>query len=67
MISLVDAILSKCSQKQCEVLYYKLSGLTEKEIAKKTGKYQSTISQHSSAASWNAIEKSVIHFEKYVV
>jgi len=67
MISLVDAILSKCSQKQCEVLFYKLSGLTEKEIVEKTGKYQSTISQHSSAASWNAIEKSVIHFEKYIV
>jgi len=67
LITLVDAILSKCSQKQCEVVYYKLSGLTEKDISEKTGKYQSTISQHSSAASWNAIEKSVIHFEKYIL
>lgn len=67
LISLVDALMSKCSQKQCEVLYCKLSGLTEKEIAEKTGKTQSTISQHSTAASWNAIEKSVIHFENYLL
>lgn len=67
VVSLLDAIISKCSQKQCEVLYNKLSGLTEKEICEKIGRNQSTISQHSSAASWNAIEKSVIHFEKYIV
>ncbi|MFA7043502.1 MAG: RNA polymerase subunit sigma-70 [Bacteroidales bacterium] len=67
MICLLDTIISKCSQKQCEILYYKLSGLTEKEIGKKTGKKQSTISQHSSAASWNAIEKTVKYFENYIV
>jgi len=67
LICLLDSIISKCSQKQCEILYYKLSGLTEKEIGEKTGKKQSTISQHSSAASWNAIEKAVKHFENYVV
>lgn len=67
MICLLDSIISKCSQKQSEVLFYKLSGLTEKEISEKTGKNQSTISQHSSAASWNAIEKSVIHFENHIV
>ncbi len=67
MIGLLDSIISKCSQKQCEVLYYKLSGLSEKDICEKTGKNQSTISQHSSAASWNAIEKSVVNFENYIV
>lgn len=66
MIGLLDAILSRCSQKQCEVLHYKLSGLTEKEICDKTGRNQSTISQHSSAASWNAIEKAVIYFENHI-
>lgn len=66
MVGLLDAIISKCSQKQCEVLYYKLSGFTEKEICEITGRNQSTISQHSSAASWSAIEKTVIYFENHI-
>ena len=66
IFSLLDAIISKCSQKQSEVLFYKLSGLNEKEISLKMNRNQSTISQHSSAASWNAIEKSVNYFEKYI-
>ncbi len=66
ILSLLDAIISKCSQKQSEVLFYKLSGLNEKEISVKINRNQSTISQHSSAASWNAIEKSLNYFEKYI-
>ena len=66
MFSLLDTIISKCSQKQSEVLFYKLSGMSEKEISLKMNRNQSTISQHSSAASWNAIEKSVDFFEKYI-
>lgn len=66
IVGLLDTIISRCSQKQCEVLHYKLKGFTEKEICEKIGKNQSTISQHSSAASWNAIEKAVIYFENYI-
>lgn len=61
---LLDVIISKCSAKQCEVIFYKLQGLTEKEIAAKMDKYQSTVSQHSTSAGWNAIEETVNYFEK---
>lgn len=67
LVNLLDALLSACSPKQCEVLYYKLSGMTEKEICAQTGKNQSTVSQHSSAARWNSIEKSLLYFEKYIL
>lgn len=66
VFSLLDVIISGCSAKQCEVVYYKLLNFTEQDIAKKTGKYQSTISQHSTAAGWSAIEKAVNYFEKSV-
>jgi len=63
---LLDTLLSKCSAKQSEVVFYKLQNLSEKEISKKLNKYQSTISQHSTAAGWNAIEKTINYFEKHI-
>jgi len=56
-------LLSKCSAKQSEVLYYKLLNYTEKEISERLKKSQSTISQHSTAAGWIAIEKALYYFE----
>lgn len=67
IFSLLDIIISRSSAKQCEVIFYKLLGLSEKEISKKLGRYQSTISQHSTAAGWQSIEKSVDYFEKYII
>lgn len=66
IFSLLDVIMSKCSAKQCEVVYHKLMGLSEKEICDLLNKNQSTISQHSNAAGWQSIEKSVIYFENTV-
>jgi hypothetical protein len=63
LFSLLDTILSKCSSKQSEVVYYKLLDLSEKNIATKLSKYQSTISQHSTSAGWLSIEKTVNYFE----
>jgi hypothetical protein len=64
IFALLDFIFAGCSARQCEVIFYKLQGFNEKEIALKTGKYQSTISQHSTSAGWNAIENAVTYFEK---
>ncbi len=64
--SLLDTIISKCSAKQSEILFYKLFDLSEKEISQKLNKYQSTISQHSTAAGWLSIEKAVIYFENTI-
>ena len=66
IFSLLDSILSRCSAKQSEVVFLKLLGLSEKEISVKLKRYQSTISQHSTSAGWQAIEKSVQYFENYI-
>jgi hypothetical protein len=66
VFSLIDVIISKCSAKQSEVLYYKLLDYSEKEIAKLLNKAQSTISQHSTAAGWTAIEKALLYFENNI-
>jgi hypothetical protein len=66
LFSLLDLLISKCSAKQSEVVYLKLLGMSEKEISVRLRKYQSTISQHSTAAGWQAIEKSVQYFEKTI-
>ena len=66
LFSLLDTIISKCSAKQSEVIFYKLLNLSEKDIAGKLGKYQSTISQHSTAAGWLSIEKALNYFENTI-
>lgn len=63
MIELIDFILAKATTKQCEVLYHKLSGMEEKEIAKQLGIQQSTVNRHSTSIGWNAIETAVLYFE----
>ncbi len=64
LFSLLDNLISRFSAKQSQVVYFKLMGLTEKEIGEKLQKNQSTISQHSTAAGWQSIEKAVNYFEK---
>jgi iron uptake system EfeUOB component EfeO/EfeM len=66
IFSLIDTIISKCSAKQSEIIYYKLLGFNEREISEKLHKYQSTISQHSTAAGWISIEKAVNYFENTI-
>lgn len=66
LFSLLDTILSKCSAKQSEVIFYKMLNMSEKEISRKLNKYQSTISQHSTAAGWLSIEKAINYFEKNI-
>jgi DNA-binding NarL/FixJ family response regulator len=66
IFSLLDTLISRCSAKQCRVIYLRLLGLSENEISEKLQKNQSTISQHSTAAGWNSIEKSVNYFEKNI-
>lgn len=66
LFSLLDTLLSKCSAKQSEVIFYKMLNMNEKEISTKLRKYQSTISQHSTAAGWLSIEKAINYFEKNI-
>lgn len=66
IVSLLDKIIARSSAKQCEVVYHKLLGMSEKEISITLNRYQSTVSQHSTAAGWHAIEKAVDYFEKSI-
>lgn len=64
MLGLLDMLFKEATSKQCEVLYYKLMGMHEVEIAEKLGVVQSVVNQHSNAIGWNAIESAVNYFEK---
>lgn len=66
LFALLDTIISKCTAKQSEVVFHKLLSLSEKDIAKRLKKNQSTISQHSTAAGWLSIEKAILYFENSI-
>ena len=66
LITLLDKIISDTTAKQSEVMFYKLQGFSETEIAKIVNVSQSAINQHSTSAGWNAIEKAVLRFEKVI-
>ncbi len=60
---LLDFILSNATQNQCEVIYYKLQGLTEVEISEKIGINQSAINQRSNSSGWGSILSLINRFE----
>lgn len=64
MLGLLDMLFKEATSKQCEVVYFKLLGMNELEIAEKLGVVQSVVNQHSNAIGWNAIESTVKYFEK---
>ncbi|MFM9986257.1 MAG: hypothetical protein ACKVOK_13545 [Flavobacteriales bacterium] len=61
---LLDAIITKTSALQCEVISLKLLGYTEMAIAKRLKIRQSAVNQRSIAGNWNAINAMVERFEK---
>jgi hypothetical protein len=66
LLSLIDIMISKNTEKQCEVLYLKLMGYNEETIVKKLKKRQSTVNEQSTIAGWNAIERAVHRFEDVI-
>jgi hypothetical protein len=66
LFELIDVLTTKATQKQCEVLYRKLSGRTESEIALDLNIKQPTVNVHSTSLGWNAIEKAVLFFEDVI-
>ncbi len=61
---LLDALISKTTALQCEVINLKLLGYTEHEIAMRLEVGQSAINQRSNNGNWNAIESMLKRFEK---
>ncbi len=66
LVILLDALLQKCTAKQCEIIFLKLLNLNETEIATRLNKSQSTVNQHSTSSGWNAIERAIKRFEKKI-
>ena len=64
MLGLLDVLFKDATARQSEILYYKLTGLNEEEIAAKLSIKQSAVNQHSNASGWKAIESAVNYFEK---
>jgi hypothetical protein len=64
ILGLLDAILKETTTRQSEILYYKLLGATEEEIASKLFIKQSAVNQQSNSFSWPSIESTVNYFEK---
>ncbi len=62
--ALFDFILNKATAKQCEVLFYKLQGFSEKEISKKMQITQPVVNQHSLSVGWNSIETAIKHYRQ---
>lgn len=61
--ALLDFIISKTTALQCEVITFKLAGLTEVDIAERLAVHQSAVNQRAAAAGWSAIENAVKRFE----
>lgn len=66
ILGLIDVLLNKATSKQSEILYYKLLGLSEDQIAEKLKVKQSNVNQHSTSVGWNAIEKAVNYFNSLI-
>lgn len=64
ILGLLDAILKEMTIRQSEILYYKLLGSNEEEIASKLSIKQSAVNQQSNSFSWSSIESAVNYFER---
>ena len=64
MLGMLDVMLRNATSRQNEILYYKLLGKKEKEIASLLNIRQHSVNQQSNSVGWNAIESAVKYFEK---
>lgn len=64
LLGLLDVVLKKATSIQSDIIYNKLLGKQEEDIAKLLNIKQPTVNRHSNAIGWNAIESAVNYFEK---
>lgn len=64
ILDFLDVQFRDATSRQCEIVYYKLLGKQEKEIAKLLKVTQPAVNKQSNAVGWNAIESAVNYFEK---
>jgi len=63
ILSLIEVIINKATSKQCNVLYHKLLGYNESEIAHLMNISQPMVNRQSTSIGWNAIEEAVEFYE----
>lgn len=66
ILGLIDFIINNATSRQCEILFNKLIGLSEDEIAKKLNVKQPAINKHSTSVGWNAIDKAVKYYSSLI-
>jgi len=63
---LLEYIQQKWTPTSAGIIYKKLYGLTEREIADKLGISQSAVNQHSSQAYWNGLKKMIERYKAII-
>ena len=66
MVGLLDTLLRNATSRQNEILYYRLLGKNEKEIAGMLDIKQSAVNQRSNSAGWKAVESALNYYEKLI-
>ena len=64
ILDFLDILFRDATSRQCEIVYYRLLGKQEKEIAKLLNVSQPAVNKQSNAIGWNAIESAVKYYEK---
>ena len=67
LLALIEVIINKATSKQCDVLFRKLLGQNESEIANRTKVSQPAVNRHSTSIGWNAIDQAVQFYEKLIL
>ncbi|MBR5652261.1 MAG: RNA polymerase subunit sigma-70 [Bacteroidales bacterium] len=63
-LGFLDVLFKRATERQCEVIYYRLLGKTEKEISEQLSVGQSVVNQHSTTFGWNAVEQLLKYYEQ---
>ena len=64
VLDFLDVLFRDATSRQCEIVYYRLLGKQEKEVAELLRITQPAVNKQSNAVGWNAIESAVKYFEK---
>lgn len=63
ILSLLDVLMSHATAKQNQIVFWRLLGKSEKEIANLLHIKQPTVNKQLNSVGWNAIDKSVQYFK----
>lgn len=64
ILGLLDAMLKEATPRQSEILYHKILGRNEAEIAAILKIKQPVVNQHSNSLNWKSVESAIKYFEK---